>query len=134
MATQERLVRDPETTILTGLGKSQRHRLEEKGLFPERKRLSPMGRATGYLLSELNAWIVSRLALGDYVDSFHEPHGTQRPWPWIQLSSPLNTLKLRVGLLLRTILISYASIVQIVQLYKLSDWLYYVFTKHSITK
>ncbi len=61
MATeQERLVRDPETTILTGLGKSQRHRLEEKGLFPERKRLSPMGRATGYLLSELNAWIVSR--------------------------------------------------------------------------
>jgi predicted DNA-binding transcriptional regulator AlpA len=40
----DRIVRDPETTYITGLGRSQRARLEKKGLFPARRKLSADGR------------------------------------------------------------------------------------------
>ncbi|WP_408967461.1 AlpA family phage regulatory protein [Oryzomonas sp.] len=59
----DRIVRDPEATTITGLGRSQRHRLEKKDEFPKRRKLSPHGRATGYLLSELECWATSRPVL-----------------------------------------------------------------------
>ena len=59
----DRIIRDPEATTITGLGRSQRHRLETAGLFPKRRKLSPVGRATGYLLTELESWTASRPAV-----------------------------------------------------------------------
>jgi predicted DNA-binding transcriptional regulator AlpA len=56
----DRIIRDPEATIISGLGRSQRYKLEQAGVFPQRRKLSPLGRATGYLQSELEAWTVSR--------------------------------------------------------------------------
>lgn len=57
---QDRIVRDPEVTTLTGLGRSQRYKLEKNNLFPQRRKLSPLGKATGHLLSEIEAWVSSR--------------------------------------------------------------------------
>lgn len=58
----DRIVRDTEATRVTGLGKSQRYRLEKAGQFPSRRVLTPGGRSMGYLESELLAWINSREA------------------------------------------------------------------------
>ncbi|MHB8122239.1 MAG: helix-turn-helix transcriptional regulator [Desulfuromonadaceae bacterium] len=57
---QDRIVRDPEVTILTGLSRSQRYVLEKNNLFPRRRKLSPIGKATGLLLSEIMEWVSSR--------------------------------------------------------------------------
>lgn len=38
------------------MSKSTRRRLELAGVFPKRKKLSPTGRAVGWLLSEIEAW------------------------------------------------------------------------------
>ncbi len=47
---------------ITGLSDSNRRRLEEKGLFPRRRKLS--GRAVGWLLSEVQEWMESRPEAG----------------------------------------------------------------------
>lgn len=60
MNVKDRIVRDPEADVISGLKRSQRYRLEKTKLFPQRRQLSPSGRATGYLLSELEAWATSR--------------------------------------------------------------------------
>jgi predicted DNA-binding transcriptional regulator AlpA len=59
----ERIIRDKEADVISGLKRSQRYRLEKESLFPQRRKLSPCGRATGYLLSELQTWVASRPGL-----------------------------------------------------------------------
>jgi prophage regulatory protein len=56
----DRIIRDPETKHITGLGKSLRVRLEKKGLFPARRKLSADGRAKGNLYSELMEWVADQ--------------------------------------------------------------------------
>lgn len=60
MNTHDRIVTDPELTQITGLGRSQRRKLEARDLFPTRRLLSPDGRKTGNLMSELQTWIAGR--------------------------------------------------------------------------
>ena len=54
----DRIVREPESTQVTGLSRSRRYELAKAGLFPKKIRLSD--RASGYRLSELEAWLESR--------------------------------------------------------------------------
>lgn len=56
--TQDRIVRDPEATTITGLSRSRRHELSKLGQFPHKVKLSE--RASGYKLSELQQWLQSR--------------------------------------------------------------------------
>jgi predicted DNA-binding transcriptional regulator AlpA len=58
MHEADRIVRDQEATHFTGLSKSRRHELTKAGEFPKKVKLSE--RASGYRLSELQAWIASR--------------------------------------------------------------------------
>ena len=54
----DRIVRDPECEEISGLSRTTRWRLEQKGLFPRRRRISPNG--VGWLLSEINEWVSKR--------------------------------------------------------------------------
>jgi predicted DNA-binding transcriptional regulator AlpA len=54
----DRIVLEPERQRLTQLARSTWWRLEQAGLAPSRRRLSP-GRS-GWLLSEIESWIASR--------------------------------------------------------------------------
>jgi len=55
---QERIVRDPEATEITGLSRTRRYELARLGQFPEKFKISE--RASGYRLSELMQWLDSR--------------------------------------------------------------------------
>lgn len=57
-ATMDRLVRNPECTKITGIGKTTRWKLEKRGEFPRRVRISD--RAVGWRFSELQAWVKSK--------------------------------------------------------------------------
>jgi predicted DNA-binding transcriptional regulator AlpA len=57
----DRIVSQHEADRLTGIERSTRRRLEAKGLFPKRFEITQNG-ATGYLASEIEAWIASRAA------------------------------------------------------------------------
>lgn len=50
------IVREFELNQRHKMSKSTRRRLELAGAFPKRKKLSPTGRAVGWLLSEIEAW------------------------------------------------------------------------------
>jgi prophage regulatory protein len=50
-----RIVRERECQLITGLSRSQRYRQELEGRFPKRIQLGP--RCSGWLESELEAWI-----------------------------------------------------------------------------
>lgn len=52
---QERIIRDPEATEITGLSRTRRYELAKLGQFPQKVKLAE--RASGYRLSELNAWL-----------------------------------------------------------------------------
>lgn len=54
----DRFIRESECRRLTGLSRSTRWRLERKGRFPKRRRLSE--NATAWLESEIREWIASR--------------------------------------------------------------------------
>ncbi|CAH0543166.1 helix-turn-helix transcriptional regulator [Vibrio marisflavi] len=56
----DRLVREKERQLLTSISRSQAWKLEQVGLFPKRRKLSPRGNTVVWLLSELNEWIASR--------------------------------------------------------------------------
>ena len=57
-STQDRIVRESECAKLTGLSRTRRWELEQAGSFPRRRKLSE--RASGWLLSEIQAWVESR--------------------------------------------------------------------------
>ena len=58
----DRLIRKPELEATIGLCERQIRRLEDDGLFPQRVRIVPAGRAVGWSLTEVNAWLAERLA------------------------------------------------------------------------
>lgn len=62
----QRILRRPEVERMTGLKKTQLDALEREGKFPGRRRLS--ARATGWLLTEVEAWIEER-PLASVVDA-----------------------------------------------------------------
>jgi len=62
VVSQDRIVREPETKAVTGLSRTLRWRLEKEGKFPARRRISP--RLTGWLMSEIQAWLESREKAG----------------------------------------------------------------------
>lgn len=53
--TGERLVREPECRMRSGLSRATRYRMELAGQFPRRRRIT--GRVSGWLDSELTAWL-----------------------------------------------------------------------------
>jgi predicted DNA-binding transcriptional regulator AlpA len=57
----ERIISQRETDQRTGTERSTRRRMEAKGEFPRRFQITENG-ATGYLESEVEAWIASRAA------------------------------------------------------------------------
>ena len=54
----DRIVREPECRLITGLSRTTRWRLERQGLFPRRLRLS--ANAIGWRLAEVANWLASR--------------------------------------------------------------------------
>jgi prophage regulatory protein len=59
-ARSEAIIREPECRRITGLSRSTRWRLERAGNFPRRRKISPG--ATGWLASEIAAWVAERAA------------------------------------------------------------------------
>ena len=59
----DRIVREPEATRISGLGRTRRHELAKEGKFPKKVKISD--RASGYRLSELMAWLESRPRTGE---------------------------------------------------------------------
>lgn len=53
-----RFLSEPDVVTLTGISRDTIRRLERKGMFPARRRLSP-GRV-GWLQSEIELWIEAR--------------------------------------------------------------------------
>ncbi len=56
----DRLVREAERKLLTGLSRTSIFHMEKKGLFPKRRKLNPSGAGVCWLYSELMEWINSR--------------------------------------------------------------------------
>lgn len=54
----DQIIRNPRVEELTGLSDTTRYRLERKGLFPRRLKLSR--NAVGWYLSEVLAWVEER--------------------------------------------------------------------------
>jgi predicted DNA-binding transcriptional regulator AlpA len=59
--TPDRIIKQLEADTITGTDNSTRRRMEKKGAFPLRFQITENG-ATGYLLSEVLAWIETRAA------------------------------------------------------------------------
>ena len=58
----DRIIREPECQKITGLSRTTRWRLERKGTFPRRRRISPG--CSGWIQSEITAWITERANAG----------------------------------------------------------------------
>ena len=56
-----RILRWPEVHNKTGLCRSHVHQLIGKGLFPAQIKLTPNGRASGWIESEVDAWLAQRI-------------------------------------------------------------------------
>lgn len=57
-STRDRFIREYERRHITGLSRTTWWRLERKGLAPPRRSLA--SNCTGWLLSEITAWMQSR--------------------------------------------------------------------------
>lgn len=58
----DRIIREQECARITGLGRSTRHRLIQKGEFPAPVPLTGAPWCRGWLLSEIMDWLRSRAA------------------------------------------------------------------------
>ena len=56
-----RIIRWPEVNLKTGLCRSHVHQLVSKGQFPAPIKLTPNGRASGWVESEVSAWLDQRI-------------------------------------------------------------------------
>lgn len=54
----DRIIREGECRVISGLSRSTRWRLERTGSFPKRRQISE--NAVGWLESEVRAWLESR--------------------------------------------------------------------------
>lgn len=59
------VIRFDEVRQKTGLCRAHVHALASQGRFPKPLKLVPGGRASGWLLSEINEWIAERVAARD---------------------------------------------------------------------
>jgi len=66
LTTTDRIVREDERKIITSISRTTAWSLEKKGLFPKRRRLYPESSNIGWLLSELNAWVKSRVTVNPH--------------------------------------------------------------------
>lgn len=60
MAASERFLREPEIKALTGLSRTTIWRMERRGEFPRRRKIST--NAVAWLESEIDAWMADRAA------------------------------------------------------------------------
>lgn len=58
MITTDRLIREKECAEITGLARTTRWELEQRGEFPRRVKIS--ARASGWRLSQLQTWLESK--------------------------------------------------------------------------
>lgn len=54
----ERIIREAECRLLTGLCRTTRYLMEKDGKFPSRRKLG--GRSVGWLLTEVNGWVCNQ--------------------------------------------------------------------------
>ena len=57
-----RIIRWPKVHDKVGMCRSHVHQLISKGLFPAQIKLTPNGRASGWIESEVNEWLEQRIA------------------------------------------------------------------------
>lgn len=58
--SENRIVKRHEVTSISGLKRSTIYKGMAEGTFPKNIKLTPSGRAVGWKLSEINAWIEAR--------------------------------------------------------------------------
>ena len=58
MIMQYQILREPQVSVLTGLSRSTRWRLEREGKFPQKRQLS--AKSVGWLASEVEEWVRTR--------------------------------------------------------------------------
>jgi prophage regulatory protein len=58
---RQRIIRWPEVEARVGFSKSYIYALQARGLFPKPIKLRPGGRAIGYIESEIDAYIRTRI-------------------------------------------------------------------------
>ena len=61
----DQMLRWPEIHKITGLARNTVHSMARQGRFPKPLKLSANGRASGWLLSEIQIWQQDRLAARD---------------------------------------------------------------------
>ena len=61
-AADNRLMRASEVAAIAGVTRETIRRLEKNGDFPRRIKMSPDGKAVGWLASEVEAWLAARAA------------------------------------------------------------------------
>jgi predicted DNA-binding transcriptional regulator AlpA len=69
------IIREPECRRRTGLSRSTRWRLERRGKFPRRRQLSPG--CSGWLASEIAAWISARRTMSRQITAGAPAHATK---------------------------------------------------------
>ena len=57
-----RIIRWPKVHDKVGMCRSHVHQLISKGLFPAQIKITPNGRASGWVESEVNEWLEQRIA------------------------------------------------------------------------
>ncbi len=57
--TADRFMREPEVRRITGLSRTTRWRMERRGEFPRKKRISK--NAVAWLASEIRSWMAERI-------------------------------------------------------------------------
>lgn len=67
----DQILRQPSVTAITGLSRSTLWRLERAGQFPARRRLGPQ--AVGWVQSEVEAWIASRVPVASSSANLQDP-------------------------------------------------------------
>jgi prophage regulatory protein len=66
---RERLIRLSEVLLRTGLGRSTLYASMDAGTFPRNVQLSADGRARGWVESEIDEWVASRISASRKADA-----------------------------------------------------------------
>jgi prophage regulatory protein len=66
-----RVIRMQEVTEKVALQPSTIYAMVQNGNFPAPFKIAPQGRAAGWLLSDVDSWLLTRARLSDSTDSTH---------------------------------------------------------------
>jgi prophage regulatory protein len=72
--SSDRLVREKERKLITGVSRTTAWTLERKGLFPKRRELIPGGSEVAWSFIELIKWIESRKVKNLGINNAHASH------------------------------------------------------------